>query len=338
MLNNQDFTQERAKHLGGSDLGAILGLSKYRTALDVWLEKTGKSTWNESTMPLRFGSFAESFVASEYSRETGFALLEYAPIILHKKHSFLGGHIDRFAVAGNILTKNDLFTEDGQCLATHILECKTANPFTQSEWGEPGTDQVPMAYLVQCLWYLLITQLERADLAVLFGNSDLRIYTINRDSSIEAVLLEKAVQFWEGYVKTDLPPPAQNEIDYKKLFAKSVQSKAVEAQPSTVELLATLPAVQAELDQCEERISNIKKVVMSEMQDAEILSFCGQTIATWKMPRISYRVDAKKLEQEHPELIAKYQTPIGNSRRLVIKSNLPPVGTIKTVQMQEGAL
>ena len=42
MLNNQDFTRERSKYLGGSDLGAILGLSKYRTAVDVWLEKTGK--------------------------------------------------------------------------------------------------------------------------------------------------------------------------------------------------------------------------------------------------------------------------------------------------------
>ena len=338
MLNNQDFTQERAKHLGGSDLGAILGLSKYRTALDVWLEKTGKRSKTESTMPLRFGSFAESFVANEYSRETGFALLEYAPIILHKEHSFLGGHIDRFAVPSNFLTKDDLFTEDGQCVATHILECKTANPFAQSEWGEPGTDQVPMAYLVQCLWYLLVTQLERADLAVLFGNSDLRIYTITRDPSLEEVLLEKAVKFWECYVKTDLPPPAQNEIDYKKLFAKSVSSKAVEAQPSTAELLKTLPIVQSELEQCEARISQIKQVVMSEMQDAEVLTFCGQTMATWKAPKPSYRLDAKKLEQAHPELIALYQTPIGNSRRLVIKSNPPPVVAITTVQMQEGAL
>ena len=28
MLHNQDFTRERTKYLGGSDIGAILGLSK----------------------------------------------------------------------------------------------------------------------------------------------------------------------------------------------------------------------------------------------------------------------------------------------------------------------
>ena len=44
MLNNQDFTTNRSKYLGGSDIGAILGFSKYRTALDVWLEKTGRET------------------------------------------------------------------------------------------------------------------------------------------------------------------------------------------------------------------------------------------------------------------------------------------------------
>ena len=38
MLNNQDFALLRAKSLGGSDVGAILGLSKYRSAVDVWME------------------------------------------------------------------------------------------------------------------------------------------------------------------------------------------------------------------------------------------------------------------------------------------------------------
>ena len=106
------------------------------------------------------------------------------------------------------------------------------------------------------------------------------------------------------------------------MFAKSVPSKAVEAQPSTAELLTTLPIVQSELEQCEARISQIKQVVMSEMQDAEVLTFSGQTLATWKAPKPSYRLDAKKLEHEHPGLVSQYQTPINNSRRLVVKANI----------------
>ena len=68
MLNNQHFTQDRTKYLGGSDIGAILGFSKYRTALDVWLEKTGRVVSNVDNLPVRFGSFAEEFVPWARSR------------------------------------------------------------------------------------------------------------------------------------------------------------------------------------------------------------------------------------------------------------------------------
>ena len=58
---------------------------------------------------------------------------------------------------------------------------------------------------------------------------------------------------------------------------------------------------------------------MGQMGEAEILSYQGQVLATWKSPKQSYRLDSKKLEIEHPELIPQYQVPIQNSRRLVIK-------------------
>ena len=42
MLINHDFTQDRSKYIGGSDIGAILGLSPFKSPLAVWMEKTGK--------------------------------------------------------------------------------------------------------------------------------------------------------------------------------------------------------------------------------------------------------------------------------------------------------
>lgn len=72
MLSNQDLTRDRTKYLGGSDIGAILGFSKYRTALDVSLEKTGRVVNQVNNLPVRFGSFPEEFVACEYAAQTGF--------------------------------------------------------------------------------------------------------------------------------------------------------------------------------------------------------------------------------------------------------------------------
>ena len=322
MLNNQDFTANRTKYLGGSDIGAILGLSKYRTALDVWLEKTGRVVNTVNNLPVRFGSFAESFVASEYATQTGYALAHSEEGVIHPTYPFMVGHIDRFVVDSSVESSFDsetLFNPDGSCAATHLLECKTASPFNQSDWGDLGTDEVPMSYLVQCLWYLAITNLERCDVAVLFGNSNFRIYEVYRDKELEDLIISKAAAFWNNYVQADTPPPAQCEADYQILFKKEETGKAVEADPNLYELTQQLQLLNSEIKSKELEISQIKQNIMGQMGEAEQLTYQGQLLATWKSPKQSYRFDSKRLEIEHPELVPQYQVPIQNSRRLVIK-------------------
>lgn len=181
MLNKKDFAEKRRKCLGGFDIGAILGLSKYRTATDVWLEKTGRDQSIRDALPLRFGQFAESFIADEYARVTHFEVGSPTESFIHPKYSFMTGPINRLVSNVNGIR--------------HVLECKTANPFNQSEWGDVGSDAVPMSYLVQCLWYLMLTNLPRADLAVLFGNTDFRVYRIDRDPELEEMLIKNALEF-----------------------------------------------------------------------------------------------------------------------------------------------
>lgn len=98
MLNNQHFTANRAKYLGGSDIGAILGFSKYLTALDVWLEKTGRKIHSVDNLPVRFGTFAEEFVASEYAAQTGYALVHNEAGVAHPQYPDMVGHIDRYVL------------------------------------------------------------------------------------------------------------------------------------------------------------------------------------------------------------------------------------------------
>jgi putative phage-type endonuclease len=324
MLNNQDFTANRTKYLGGSDIGAILGFSKYRPALDVWLEKTGRQANTVDNLPVRFGAFAEEFVAREYAAQTLYSLVHHPDALVHPQYSYMVGHIDRFVIENSPFNGSDgatksLFSSNGSCVASHLLECKTASPFNQSDWGELGTDEVPMSYLVQCLWYLAITNLERCDVAVLFGNSDFRIYEVYRDKELEDLIINKAAAFWSDYVLADTPPPAQCESDYHHLFKKEVTGKSVEADPKVCELTHKLQLLNSEIKSKELEISHIKQTIMGQMGEAEQLTYQGQVLATWKSPKQSYRLDSKRLEHEHPELIPQYQIPIQNSRRLVIK-------------------
>lgn len=258
----------------------------------------------------------------------------------HPKYPFMVGHIDRFAFESGSLedtNPNNLFNSDGSCAATHLLECKTASPFNQSDWGELGTDEVPMSYLVQCLWYLAITNLERCDVAVLFGNSDFRIYEVYRDKELEDLIITKAAAFWNDYVLSDTPPPAQCETDYQNLFKKEVAGKAIEAKPVIYELTAKLQLLNNEIKSKELEISQIKQTIMGQMGEAELLTYQGQVLATWKSPKQSYRLDSKRLELEHPEMISQYQVPIQNSRRLVIKELANSVKVSAKIHMGECA-
>lgn len=308
MLKNQDFTADRTKYLGGSDIGPILGLSRFRSPLEVWLEKTNKEVKRKDSLHLRFGHYSEEFVASEYSRATGYELLHDESIFVHPEHSMFCAHLDRLVMSDGL-----------NSAPNKILECKTASPFSSADWGDVGSDEVPLSYLCQVAWYQAITGINQADLAVLFGNSDFRIYQITRDKDLEKMILQKALHFWNEYVLKDLPPPPQSEADCQALFHKGDSSKSIEAKSETLELTKRLQILNGEIEVREEEISVIKQSIMSQLGEAEALTYQGKVLATWKSPKPSFRIDGKRLEDEHPEIANNYKIQVQNSRRLVIK-------------------
>jgi len=133
------------------------------------------------------------------------------------------------------------------------------------------------------------------------------------------MILERAIAFWENHVLKDVPPKTVSESDCRQLFHHSTQGKIVEADHDTTELIKKLQILNENIEDYETQISTIKQHVMSKMEDAEVLTFNGQTLATWKAPKESLRLDTKRLSEEHPELVTHYQVPIQNNRRLVIK-------------------
>ena len=52
--------------------------------------------------------------------------------------------------------------------------------------GEPGTDEIPDYYMTQVQHYLAVTGVKTADVAVLIGGNDFRIYTIEADEELQS--------------------------------------------------------------------------------------------------------------------------------------------------------
>jgi predicted phage-related endonuclease len=99
------------------------------------------------------------------------------------------------------------------------LEVKTC-AFKNQDWGKPGSDEVPVHYLLQCAQYMAITGLDTWDLAVLFSGNRLEIYTLHRNREMEGQIINAATWFWKTHVEPRVPPPIDGSESCSRYLAK----------------------------------------------------------------------------------------------------------------------
>ncbi|MCI0569281.1 MAG: YqaJ viral recombinase family protein, partial [Myxococcaceae bacterium] len=179
----------RRRGIGGSEIGAVAGLSPYATPLDVWRAKVEGTSVPETTA-MRRGRLLEPAVAEWYAEETG-ASLRSVGTLQHPTRPIALATPDRLA---------SLRGED------RVLEIKTSGLRAAERWGRPGTDEVPPHYLAQVAWEMAVTGLPQADLAVLIAGEDFRVYHFERDAELEGYLFELAERFWVDHVEARRPP------------------------------------------------------------------------------------------------------------------------------------
>jgi len=283
------FHAERQTGLGGSDLGAIFGLSPYRTPHDVWLEKTRRTTPVVDGIHLRHGQWNEQFIADEYTRATGQRTQRYNALLRHPEAPLIG-HVDRLVIPEGAKTasyKSEIRTDLG-------LECKTASAFAagrDSEWGPAGTDQVPQGYLLQIAGYQALTGCERWDLAALIGNSDLRIYHFTRDRELESYLLEEADRWWQAHVVADTPPDPQSELEARQRWPRHQAGKVLTATVEVGLQLRQLAQIRADMRLLEAREKAVKDQLYPALADAEVVIYGGEEAATYRANKDSQKVD-----------------------------------------------
>jgi hypothetical protein len=70
----------------------------------------------------------------------------------------------------------------------------------------------------------------------------------------------------------------------------------------------------------EEDIANAENVVKMAMQDAELLTCCGSTIATWRTSNPSRKLDTKTLAEDIPaEVLERHTVEVPGTRRFNLK-------------------
>ena len=71
-MSHQEWLEDRRKGIGGSDVATILGLNQYKSAYQLWLEKTGQVELKDTeSEPAYWGNVLEEVVAKEFQERTG---------------------------------------------------------------------------------------------------------------------------------------------------------------------------------------------------------------------------------------------------------------------------
>ncbi len=301
-MDKQEWLKKRKSYLGGTDLAAICGLSPYRTALDVYLDKTSDDIRCETSPAMRWGNLLEDSVARAYSEDTGYSVSIEPNTIYHTEHKFLGANIDRWV--GN---------------KEYVLECKTAGFNKGKEWGDLGTDQIPESYLVQVAYYAAICNVPKVDIAVLIGGQDFRIYTYNRDKNLEEKLIKIGVNFWHNHIEKRTPPKCVNTRDTFNLFPKGNQHEIV-AESNIMQKLQELKVAKEEENRITDTIEKLKTDIQEFMRDYDVLiDNNGNVIATWKNTTPRSLFDLKRFKTEAKDLYLKYTSVAKQSRVFLIK-------------------
>lgn len=314
-----EFLAARRLGIGGSDIGAIMGLSKWKSPVDVWLDKTGRIEPDlEMSEPAYFGIELESFVATEYSKRSGNKVQRVNQAMKHPEHNWMLANIDRAVVADGSRARLD---KDGKLTGIKgLLECKTASAYLDREWSD---DSAPLAYVAQCQWYMAVTGAEWCDLAVLIGGQKYVCHRIDRDESLIAAVIEAGRQFWFGNVIADFPPTPRTPEETLALFPSNTRDDLVLASDDIMHALEAYQLLKQKAKGVDDEMATVKAAIQSFIgSHAGLCDMQGSPLATWKQSKPSQKTNWKEAAaQIKAELIDAGHEDLAEIVRDIINQN-----------------
>lgn len=298
-----EWLEYRKLGIGGSDASVVCGINRYKSPVELWMEKTNQLPYQEAGEAAYWGTQLESLVRDEFSKRTGIEVKHINQMLQSEKYPFMLANLD------------------GTCehpdYGTCIFEAKTASAYKVSEWEN---NSVPYSYVVQVQHYMAVTGYQGTYIAVLIGGNQFRWRFIERDEELISLLIKLEAAFW-NHVKSVTPPPLDgSEASAKFLaerFPNSVPNSQIVLPDVASDLIDQYDLACQQLETVKEQKQQAENLLKEMIGEHEIACVGDRTI-TWK--NISQeRLDTKTLKAEHPTLYKKYANQT-SYRRFSIKA------------------
>lgn len=277
----------RKQHIGASEAAAACGLSPWTTPYQLWADKTSDAVDVIDNPRMEWGRRLESVVLRKYAEDLPRPDYLIAPcdVVTSAEHPFMSCTPDAL-------------------LPDRVVEVKTAGLSSAREWGEPGSDAVPMHYLLQVTHQMVVTGRRLADIPVLIAGNDYRLYTVNYDEELAALLIERERAFWR-HVEDRTPPDVASIADAVARWPKDTGTK-VEATLDVYHAILKMQEIKEDLDRLEADYDALQLAVKTCMAEhSTLVDSANEVLATWKAQSRS-QFDYSGFKAKHPDLYAQF--------------------------------
>jgi len=298
----EEWLEYRKKGIGGSDASVVCGINKYKSPVELWMEKTNQLPYQEAGEAAYWGTQLEALVRNEFTKRTGIEVNTVSQILQHEEYPFMLANLD------------------GTCqhpdYGTCIFEAKTASAYKTGEWE----DKIPDKYLLQIQHYMAVTGYKGAYIAVLIGGNTFKWKFIERDEEIISMLIALEKDFWE-HVQNGLPPALDGSSASEKFlaerFPESVPKSQITLPENAENLIEEYNSACEKIDVFTEQKQKAENLLKEMLGENEVGTL-GNSVITWRSVS-QERFDSKTFKAEHSALYRKYANKI-SYRRFSIKT------------------
>lgn len=177
-----DWHAARANGIGGSEIAAVMGISPYESRFSLWHRKQGLIAPVEESEEMFWGKVHEPSICHRFAQLHPDLVVATSPTYAAADRPWQIANPDRLIV-----------TEYVTGTPTAIVEAKTARD--DHGWGKAGTDDIPVHYRAQALWYLDVLQVSRCHVVVLIAGSEYREYVVDYSPHEAQTMREAGAEF-----------------------------------------------------------------------------------------------------------------------------------------------
>lgn len=295
--------------LGASEIAAVAGLNPHASPWDVWLAKTGQSTFTGNDLT-EWGHRLEPAIRQKYADETGHVVEVPAASMFHPSRPWQRATPDgivymrpRCGGDGTCDPSDPALCvyadDDGECgcwchaprRIDRLFQAKNVGEWPAKRMWEDG---LPDYVQLQEQWEMDVTGAPVADVCTLVGGNEFRTHTVYSDAKLAADLVEIGAEFMRR-VERGAPPDVDHSRACKEhLVARMGKARAVEfhADAETEAAIAEWQRLHVEAKKIEKSLEKARNIVRRVFADAqcERVTWSGGVLRI-QAPRTAAAVD-----------------------------------------------